>query len=102
MNAEAIPKSPSPTGHCYIAQDPATLHGEPFLRDTRTSFRAVVESWQLGIKPEDIPQRLPHLKLAQVFDALAYHCDHREDIERFIEANRIPESVVDARVLPPR
>jgi uncharacterized protein (DUF433 family) len=39
---------------------------------TRTPVRAVVELWRLGVAPEEIPSHLPHLTLAQVFDALSY------------------------------
>jgi hypothetical protein len=45
----------------------------------------------LGISPEEIPEHLPHLTLAQVFDALSYFSDHQEEISRYIEQNRIPE-----------
>ncbi len=38
-------------------------------------MRAVVESWRMGITAEEIPQGLPHLTLAQVFDALSYYLD---------------------------
>jgi hypothetical protein len=60
--------------------------------------RAIVELWRLGVAPEDIPQRLPHVNLAQVFDALSYYCDHREEIHTHIERNRVPESLIDPLV----
>ena len=41
-------------------------------------MRAIVETWRLGVAAEAIPQSLPHLTLAQVFDALSYYSDHRE------------------------
>jgi len=45
-----------------------------------------------------IPAHLPHLTLAQVFDALSYYSDHQHEINRSIERNRIPESQIDPLV----
>jgi uncharacterized protein (DUF433 family) len=33
---------------------------------------------------------MPHLTLAQVFDALSYYSDHQVEINAYIERNRIP------------
>ncbi len=33
----------------------------------------------------------PHLHASWVYDAISYYLDHREEIEREIEANRIDE-----------
>src|SRR5271166_4104381 len=58
------------TEHCYVVTDDRILSGEPIIKGTRTPVRAIVENWRLGIAPEEIPSHLPHLTLAQVFDAL--------------------------------
>ncbi|HSU53418.1 MAG TPA: DUF433 domain-containing protein [Candidatus Dormibacteraeota bacterium] len=81
----------SMTEHLYIVRDDAILGGEPIVKGTRTPVRAVVENWQLGIVAEKIPEQLPHLTLAQVFDALSYFADHTDEILGYIERNRIPE-----------
>jgi uncharacterized protein (DUF433 family) len=47
-----------------------------------------VELWRQGLAPETIPSRLPHITLAQVFDALSYYSDHQEEINEYIEKNR--------------
>lgn len=82
------------TQHCYIVQDDEILGGEPIIRGTRTPVRAIVEIWRLGVSPEQIPTRLPHLNLAQVFDALSYFSDHQAEILDFIERNRIPDELI--------
>ena len=86
------------TNHPYIVRDPAILSGEPIIKGTRTPVRAVVENWRLGIAPEEIPSHLPHLTLAQVFDALSYFSDHQQEILGHIERNRVPDDRVDPRV----
>jgi uncharacterized protein (DUF433 family) len=86
------------TQHRYIVSDPEILGGEPIVAGTRTPVRAVVEIWRQGASPETIPVRLPHLTLAQVFDALSYYSDHQAEINDSIESNRIPEDLVDPLV----
>jgi uncharacterized protein (DUF433 family) len=86
------------TRHRYIVSSEGILGGEPVVEGTRTSVRAVVELWRQGIRPEEIPPRLPHLSLAQVFDALSYYSDHQDEIHRYIERNRIPEERMDPRL----
>jgi len=76
--------------HLYVTRVKSILSGEPIIRGTRTSVRAVVEYWKFGDAPEEIVRKLPHLRLAQVFDALSYYDDHRPEIERAIALNRFP------------
>lgn len=82
------------TEHLYIVCNPAILGGEPIIKGTRTTVRAVVENWRLGLSPEEIVIHLPHLTLAQVFDALSYYSDHQENIDSFIGKNKIPQNIV--------
>ena len=58
------------TSSRYVTRQSEILSGEPIIVGTRTSVRAIVENWRLGLRPEEIPLHLPHLTLAQVFDAL--------------------------------
>jgi uncharacterized protein (DUF433 family) len=82
------------TGHKYITSDPNILSGEPIIVGSRTPVRAIVELWRLGIDPEEIPNRLPHLTLSQVFDALSYYSDHQSEIATYIEQNKVPEDLI--------
>lgn len=86
------------TEHCYIIKDEQILGGEPIIKGTRTPVRAIVETWRLGVAAEEIPQALPHLNLAQVFDALSYYSDHQQEINEYIERNRMPEDLLDLLV----
>ena len=85
------------TEHCYVVRDDRILGGEPIIKDTRTPVRAVVELWRLGYSPDEIPRELPHLTLAAVFDALSYYSDHQDEIQEYIERNRVPEELIDRR-----
>ena len=86
------------TSHCYIVTDEKILAGEAIIKGTRTPVRAIVELWRLGVAPEEIPNRLPHLSLAQVFDALSYYSDHTEEINHSIERNRVGVDKIDPLV----
>ena len=77
----------------YVVRDKKTLNGEPIIRGTETPVRLVAEYWESGSKAEEIPNHLPHLTLAQVFDVLSYYCDNNAEIDDYIERNRIPEEL---------
>ena len=82
--------------------------GEPTIDDLRIRVRDVVLVRDRGgVAPEEIPRTVfPALTLAQVYAALAYYEDHRDEIdaadrrdaessEAFIAAH--PELVIDVR-----
>lgn len=82
----------------YITRQLNILSGEPIIIGTRTPVRSIVNLWRSGIRPEEIPMHLPHLTLAQVFDALSFYQDNQAEINDYIEKNRIPEELVHPTV----
>lgn len=86
------------TRHRYITKNRDILSGEPVVLNTRTPVRAIVELWKMGLSPEEITERLPHLSLAQVFDALSYYSDHQDEIEHYISENQIPVDKIDSEL----
>jgi uncharacterized protein (DUF433 family) len=78
----------------YITTNKEILSGEPIIKGTRTSVRAIVENWRLGLSPEEIVRGLPHLTLAQIFEAMSYYYDNQEEIDDYIERNRIPDELI--------
>lgn len=85
---------PNEDRRSYIVTDESLLNGEPIIRGTKTPVRAIVELWRLGIQPEEIPTHLPHIALAQVFDALRYYAENQLQINHYIEINRVPEELI--------
>ena len=59
--------------------------GNPIIKGTRTSVANIAGYYRLALTPDEIKRELPHLNLAQVFDALAFYFDHREEIDREME-----------------
>ena len=86
------------TEYRYVVKDDEILSGEPIIQGTRTPIRAIVETWRMGVAPEEIPKGMPHLTLGQVFGALTYYSDHQDEINQYIKKNRIPDSLVDPLV----
>ncbi len=82
----------------YVTQNSDILSGEPIIAGTRTSVRAIVGLWQLGITPEEILDHLPHLTLAQVFDALSFYLDHQIEINEYIKRNQVPHELIHPAV----
>lgn len=87
------------TENFYITADANILSGEPIIKGTRTPVRAIVEIWRLGVPAEEIPTGLPHLTLAQVFGALSYYSNHQDEINEYIQRNRIPEDLISTENL---
>ncbi len=86
------------TDYLYVVRDDQILNNEPIIKGTRTPVRAVVETWRMGVPPEEIPIGMPHLTLAQVFGALTYYSDHQDEINQYIEQNQIPDELIDPLV----
>ena len=88
----------TPTEHVYVERVADIASGEPVVRGTRTTVRTVVLNYKSGIQPEKIPEHLPHLSVAQVFDALRYYADHQVEIDRYIHEHRYQEALVHPRL----
>jgi len=64
-----------------IERDPSRCGGQPVVVGTRVRVATVLSCYRLGMQVEEIVQQYPHLKPADVHDALAYAYDHLADIE---------------------
>lgn len=78
----------SKVNHPHITSDPQVCGGSPIVAGTRFPVRSVVYYvLRLGLTPEELVHKFPHLNLAQAHDALAYYYDNRAEIERDIAQN---------------
>ena len=74
--------------HFHIEVKKGVCGGNPIIRGTRTSVANIAGYYLMGLSPEEIQRELPHLGLAQIFDALAFYLDHKKAIDRELEKNR--------------
>ncbi|MEC4686380.1 MAG: DUF433 domain-containing protein [Nitrospirota bacterium] len=58
------------------------------MEGTRVSVSLIVEMDRAGHSVDEIVAMYPHITHAQVYDALSYYYDHKEEIDRIIEENR--------------
>jgi uncharacterized protein (DUF433 family) len=76
------------TEHPHIIKVAGVRGGDPITRESYTSVRAIVEiTYRLKQTPEEIVDSYTDLTLAQVFDALSYYHDHKQEIDDIIAAN---------------
>ncbi len=71
--------------HAHIVCKKNVCGGRPIIRGTRTSIANIVGYHKLGLSPEEIKVELPHLNLAQIYDALAYYYDNQKAIDMIME-----------------
>ncbi|HEX5472099.1 MAG TPA: DUF433 domain-containing protein [Lacipirellulaceae bacterium] len=70
-----------------VDKDSARCGGQPVVAGTRIRVAAILGCYRLGMRVEEIVQQYPHLKPADVHDALAYAYDHIEEIEADLAAD---------------
>ena len=71
----------------HIVSTPETCGGKPRVDGTRIRVKDLV-LWheQLGMSPEEIVSEWPHLTLGDVYAALAFYDDHRQQIDAEMKA----------------
>jgi len=72
----------------HIEITPGTCGGKPRIAGHRIRVEDIVV-WheRMGLSADEIVSRFPQLKLAEVYAALAYYYDHREEIDAQMEAD---------------
>jgi uncharacterized protein (DUF433 family) len=66
---------------------PFTVWEDGSIRITgsRVTLDAIVSQFKLGATAEQIREDFPSLKLRDIYGALYYYLDHREEIEAYLE-----------------
>jgi len=67
--------------HPHIERRSGVQGGRPVIKGTRFPVSSVVQNHRRGLSVDDILREFPHLAPAQVYDALSYYYDHREQID---------------------
>ena len=83
--------------HAHI--EVVTMSGGPtaVIKGTRVPVSILMGYIEMGETPQSIVEKvLPHLTLAQVYDALSYYYDHQADIDR--ERAENTEAAAQARL----
>lgn len=73
----------NPTGPSHIELTPGTCGGQPRISGHRIRVQDVVVWHEThGLSPDQIVSEFPQLTLGDVYAALAYYHDHRDEINR--------------------
>jgi uncharacterized protein (DUF433 family) len=70
-----------------IEKDPARAGGQAIVAGTRVRVATILTCYRHRMSIEEIVQQYPHLKPADVHDALAYAYDHLDEIEADLAAD---------------
>jgi uncharacterized protein (DUF433 family) len=77
----------APTLINHIECTPGVRSGKPRIAGTRICVSDVVVWTEQGRSPDEIVTDFPQLTLADVYCALGYYHDHREEIDRQMRAS---------------
>jgi len=76
--------------HPHVEQVASRSGTRAVVRGTRVGVDVIVGYMRAGYTPEEIAADvLPHLTLAQVYDALSYFYDHSDEIEEMLDVHTI-------------
>jgi uncharacterized protein (DUF433 family) len=68
--------------HPYVTRETGVQGGRPVIKGTRFPVSSIVQNHRRGLSVDEILRDFSHLTPAQVYDALSYYYDHREQMER--------------------
>ncbi len=88
----------SKTKHPYIVSLKTHCGGSSVIAGTKFPVRSVVfYILKQGMTPEELIKEFSHLSLPQVYDALSYYYEHREEIDKELSSG---ESNLRAKAKP--
>lgn len=70
------------TRHFHIEKDPAKYDGKAVVKGTRVPVASIVNHYRSGMSIEEILEGYPSLTPAQLFDALSYYFDNKDEIDQ--------------------
>ena len=70
------------TKHRYIEKDPSKYEGKAVIKGTRIPVVSLVNHYRTGMTVEEIIEGYPSLTPAQLYDALSYYFDNKDEIDR--------------------
>lgn len=78
------------TDHPWVVRVEGYRGGRPIILGSSIPVRSIAIYYlRHGMPIDDILEGFPHLRESQVYDALSYYYDHREEIEEDIEADSV-------------
>ena len=85
-----------------IVSSPDIRGGRPRIAGTGVTVQRMVGWYKLGLAPEDIVAEIGHLSLAQVYAALAYYHENKDEIEAAIASDAQEAAAFEAEYALPK
>lgn len=73
------------TEHLYIEKDASKYEGKAVIIGTRIPVASLISHYRSGMSIEEILEGYPSVTPAQLFDALSYYFDHKEEIDKELQ-----------------
>ena len=73
------------TDHLYIEKEVNKYEGNDVIKGKRIPVVSIVNHYRSGMSIEEILEGYPNITPAQLFDALSYYFDNKEDIDKEFE-----------------
>jgi len=85
-----MPSVASQVKHPYVTKRRGVCGGKPVIVGTRVPIWGIAGWLRKGYSAEKIQQEIyPSLGLAEIYDALSYYYDHKEEVDRQLEENSL-------------
>ncbi len=68
--------------HSHVEKTPAKYEGKAVIKGTRIPVASIVNHYRSGMSMEELLEGYPSITPAQLFDALSYYFDNKEEIDK--------------------
>lgn len=75
-----------------------TEDGTIRIGKTRVALESVVHQFSIGATPEEIAQKFPALKLAEVYATIAYFLNNHEQVASYVLTQEAESDVIQSNV----
>lgn len=73
------------TEHLYIEKDLNKYEGKAVIKGTRIPVAGLVNHYRSGMSIDEILEGYPNITPSQLFDALSYYFDNKEELDKELE-----------------
>jgi uncharacterized protein (DUF433 family) len=87
--------APMPTDHPYVEERNNTY----YVRGQRVRLISLAQDWNNGASPESIAEHFSVLKLSEVYGAIAYYLDHKQELDAHFAVLMQQESALESEAL---
>jgi uncharacterized protein (DUF433 family) len=77
-----------------------TSDGTIRVGKTRVALESIVHHFSLGATAEEIAQKFPSLKLAEVYGAISYFLDNREEVAEYVLRQEAESDKIESEIKP--